>query len=166
MNKYPIASDFASQALDWLTNRGGIACWKSISPSNPDASWSSPATIRKGEIEGEEGDEIVPHPKPNWQCADNPYRIISDPADVIVYVSKEHCRLRISLCRNLPTKLTDASIRKVNAAVISCATQKQAEAWHEFDYATDEAVIYYDEKLIPLNEWKESKSRVGTTNGK
>ena len=52
---------------DWIANRGGVAVWRSVNLSNPGASWSTPALTVEGE----------PTPKPTWQAANTPEKIVT-----------------------------------------------------------------------------------------
>lgn len=148
----------APKFADWITSRGGIAIWQSVNLSNPGASWSTPATIRKGDCQGQEDapdkDAIVPYPKPTWQAGNTP-TVITDPAEVEVEESREVKRFRVGVRRTgvfgLTLNVTDAGSRKIWKEV-----EKAGEgAYHEFDYATQEAVIYATTSLGSLKDWIE-----------
>jgi len=157
--KHPCSAANASLFYTWLTKRGGIAIWKSINLGNAGASWSSPATIRKGDTQdcpaGEE-DQIVPYPKPNWQCENTPSRIITDINEVVVEIPKEVKRFYVAVRRSgngLSLKVTDGGTRRIRAACEKAGAG--AGSWYEFDYSSQEAVIYVPSETIPLKEWIE-----------
>ena len=132
----------ASKMKEWIANRGGVAIWPSVNLSNPGASWSSPALTEDGK----------PYPKPTWQAADTPERVITDPSEIVVTVPKEVKRFRVALrlgSQGLSVKLTDASSERVRAAVRKAGEK----AWYQFDYASREAVIYVPDKEIPLDQY-------------
>lgn len=164
--KHHCAPENAKKFLDWIKTRGGIAVWKSINLSNPTGSWSSPATIKRRDctnyriVEGLDGNEIIPYPKPNWQCANEPVRVITDPADVLVDVPKEWKRFHINLRgKGMSLVLTDASSRKVRQALSKCHSETGKACWHEFEEQT--CVINYADKEIPLLEFLNHESQTG-----
>ncbi len=64
---------------EWISTRGGVAYWKSINLSNPSASWSAPANTVEGKPAG----------KPNWQVANEPEFIETNPSNIDVTTWKE-----------------------------------------------------------------------------
>jgi hypothetical protein len=48
--------------------------------------------------------------------------------------------------------LTDASGRKLRDALDKAGPQ----SWHEFDYFTQEAIIFKPGRVVPLEEWREA----------
>ena len=128
-----------AQIVHWLKTRGGIAIWNSANLSNLGASWTCP-------VLGEDG---KPAPKPSWQ-AGRIIRTITDSNDVIVEIPKEVKRFHVAIRRGsqgMSLKCTDASTRKIRTA---CAKAGD-ESWYEFDYMTQEAVIYVAAETRPLN---------------
>lgn len=114
--------------------------------SDLDKSWSSPA------FQGDNGDR-TPYPKPHWKSASEPSRIITDPADVEVMADKEVKRFRVGIrpgSNGMSMKVTDGGTRRIRAA----AAKAGDTAHYEFDYETQEAVIYVADKIVSLNEWK------------
>lgn len=153
----------APKFADWIANRGGIAVWQSVNLSNPGASWSTPATIRKGDCHtgpGQEyrdtaldADDIVPYPKPTWQAGNEP-TVITDPAEVEVYESKEVKRFRVGVrmgSQGFTLKVTDGGTRRIREAVAKAGEG----AFHGFDYDTQEAIIYAATTIGSLKEWIE-----------
>jgi len=154
--KHRITSSNARQVWEWLQNRGGIAIWKSINLSNPGASWLCPFHDENGRQKG----------KPTWQAESQPSRIITDPAEVVVDVPKEVRRFYVAVRmggNGLSLKLTDGATRRVRAAVdkanIAYAKERGLdpddvqEAWYEFDYETQEAVILVPDSTQPIEDY-------------
>ena len=142
MKKLKCNIEHAPKFREWIKNRGGIAIWPSINLSNPGASWSTPALAEDGK----------PYSKPTWQAANQPERIITTEDDVLVRTPKEVKRFYVAIRRSsngLAFKCTDGATRRIRAA---CAKAGE-EAWYEFDYATQEAVIFVPGTETPLNEW-------------
>lgn len=148
MDPHECSPDSAVKMLGWIRTRGGVALWRSVNLSNPGASWSTPA--RTADVGGIPGD---PYPRPTWEAADKPERVITDPAEIIVVVRKEVRRFRIALRRGgsgaFFGKLTDASSKKLRAAL-----EKAGEgSSYTFDYETQEAIITMPDRTVPLAEW-------------
>ena len=142
MEKHTVTADNAKLIWDWLQTRGGIAIWRSINLSNPGDSWTTPVN----------GGDAKPKSKPTWEAANEPERIITDPADVVVSVDKEVKRFHIAIRmgrQGMSLKLTDGSTRKVEKAV-----EKAGDgAYYRFDYETQEAVIFAPESTTPLTDY-------------
>lgn len=128
----------APKFADWIANRGGIAVWRSVNLSNPGASWSTPANQLDG----------TSTLKPTWQAGDKPHAIITSTDDVTVYVDKEIKRFRVAIRGTGPYgatfKCTDAASRKIKKAVADAGD----EAYHTFDYETQEAVVMVEAKEL------------------
>ena len=160
--KYIIKPKDVDRVRGWLANRGGIAHWKSINLSNPGGSWSTPATIRRGDCAdplkaGEDPNTILPYPKPNWQCPNQPSFVTTSENDVIVEVPVEFKRFRISLrgsSNGLSLKLTDASTAKIRRGVDQAAEKTGKDAWYEFDYENQQAIIFVSGTQTPLKDYK------------
>jgi hypothetical protein len=137
--KLTVSPENADRFRDWLQNRGGLAIWRSVNLSNPGASWTTPALQPDGS----------PTPKPTWEADSHPERIVTDPAEVEVVEPREVRRFHVAVRRGsqgFTLKLTDASTRKVRAAVEKAGD----EAWYVFDYSTQEAVILVPGETRPL----------------
>ncbi len=146
--KHTIQAENAQKIWEWFQTRGGISVWKSINLSNIGASWTSPRLQENGE----------PTIKPTWQAANEPAFSLTDPADCLVEEALEVKRFHVAIRRGsqgLSFKLTDASSAKVRKAVAKAAeTQANHEAWHDFDYETQEAIIYVPKgRAVPLPEY-------------
>lgn len=136
------APENVAKFREWLATRGGLAVWKSIDLSDPGKSWTGP-------VNGPDG---KPSPKPSWKSDNKPARIIIDPSEVVVVVPREVKRFRIVVrmgSNGLKIKVTDASTRRIRAA----CTKFGENSWYEFDYGSQEAVIYVPGATVPLGEW-------------
>jgi predicted metalloprotease len=136
----------AAKFMEWIATRGGLALWKSINLSNPDISWTSPVLT----------EDSKPYEKPSWQAANRPYRIITDASEVLVDRPKEVKRFHIAVRRSqgLSLKVSDGGSRRIRHFL---AKHHEKDPWYEFDYDTQEAVIYVADGTMPLSEWREGK---------
>jgi hypothetical protein len=139
--KHTCTAENAAKVWDWLQTRGGVAVWRSVNLSNPGASWTAPYKDDQGVVKG----------KPTWEADEKPERIITDPSEIVVLVPKEVKRFHVAVRRGdgLSLKLTDASSRKVRAAVAKAGEG----AWYVFDYMFQDAVIYVADKEQPIAEF-------------
>ena len=146
-NRHTIESTQVEKIVGWIKTRGGIAIWRSANLSNPGASWTTPATIRKGDCEGQEGDEILPYPKPTWQAESKPSNIIDSVEDIDVSYDKEVKRFKVSLRRaGFSVKVTDAGTRRIRNEVEKAGKG----SFYRFDYDTQEAVIFRQDRIVSL----------------
>lgn len=124
-----------SQLCRWLYSRCGIAVWQSIDLSNPGVQTFTPGDVKN---------------KPHWRYSNTPF-IITDPAQVFFITYRElrrfHVAIRLS-GNGLNLKLTDASTRKVEAALEKAGS----DATYEFDYETQEAIIFVADKKVSMIE--------------
>jgi len=135
----------AKKGWDWITNRGGIAIWEVQligGGSGGVRSYMSPACQLDGS----------PMTKPHWSVGNKPREIVTAPHEISVVEPKEVKRFHVALQmgrQGLQMKCTDASTRKIRDAV-----EKAGEgAWYEFDYSTQDAVIYVAGEEISLKDW-------------
>ncbi len=143
MDPYTVRAEDAAKIADWLRTRGGIAIWRSISLSNPGASWTTPANTEDGQ----------PYPKPTWQAANEPERIITDVADVMVSIDKEVKRFHVGVrmgSQGFSLKVTDGGTRRIRRAVAKAGEG----AYYQFDYMTQEAVIMAPAETMSLAQWE------------
>ena len=136
----------AAQIWKWLHTRGGLALWQSVDLSDPGKSWTGP-------LHDAEGVRVT---KPHWKADTDPYRIIKDPAEVVVETYKEVRRFKIAIRRGsqgMSLKLTDHSSQKVRNA---CAKAGE-DSTYEFDYDSQEAVIFVPDTVVPLTEWAKNE---------
>ena len=130
------------QIWQWFQERGGIAVWKSVDMSNPGRSWTTPLRDAEGK----------PMPKQHWRMEETPSLTITDPAEVVVDVPKEVKRFRVAIkvgAQGMLLKCSDASSRRIRR---ECEKAGE-ESWYEFDYATQEAVIFVPGESKPLPEF-------------
>jgi len=152
-NRHEISPENAAQILDWMKNRGGIAIWNSADLSNPGRTWTTPVKNADGTPKTE---------KPHWG-AGGIIRVITDPAEVEVSIPKEVNRFHVAVRRGtngLTLKLTDASSRRVRHAVAR-AEVEHGTAWYEFDYGSQDVVIFAAGETMPLAEWAGRRVGVG-----
>ena len=81
-----------------------------------------------------------------------PYRVITDPAEVEVHVPKEVKRFHVGVRMGFTIKVTDGGTRRIRCEVAK-AKEKYGDAWYEFDYVTQDAVIMVPDVKIPLEEF-------------
>jgi hypothetical protein len=128
------------QFKKWLRTRGGLAIWNSANLSNPAKSWTCPVNDDNGRPKG----------KPSWEAGEI-IRIITDPSEVIVDTPKEVKRFHVAIKRgdSFNFTLTAASSRKLRAA----CDKAGENSWYEFDYSSQEAIIFVPGSSTPINEW-------------
>jgi hypothetical protein len=139
---------------DWLDNRGGIFQWNSADLSDPGWGCFTPASTNN--LATREDTNKFPYPKPHWKAADDPI-LIESADDVLIVVPKEIKRFHVAVrvgSQGLSLKLTDASSARLRREV-SKLNERRAErdAWHEFDYSTQEAILYVPSESLSLPEW-------------
>jgi hypothetical protein len=143
-----ILPENAVKMAEWLRTRGGLAIWNSVDLSDPGFSMTTPVLT---------GD-LKPYPKPHWKVENQPSRIITDAAEVVVSEDVEVKRFHIAVrmgSQGLTLKLTDASTRRVRKEV-----EKAGEgAYYTFDYGTQEAVIMKPAKQTPLLDYLKGKQK-------
>lgn len=144
MKRHSCKENNAERMAEWITNRGGLAIWKSINLSNPGASWTTPALSEDGK----------PYDKPNWQSANEPAKIITNPEDVDVITYKEVNRFHVAIRSKgmFSFCLTDASDRKVKKALDKAG---EGSTYH-FDYEYQDCIIKVPDKTITLKEWMDN----------
>lgn len=142
MEKHIVASENAAKLDDWLRTRGGIAIWSSIDLSDPGKTVTTPVNTADG----------TPTGKPGWQFESFPSRIITDPDEVVVSTDEEVKRFHVAVrmgSQGFKIKLTDASSDRVRKAVEKAGKG----SFYQFDYYTQEAVIYKPVKMVPLTKF-------------
>jgi hypothetical protein len=142
LEKHTVAPENAAKFKEWIASRGGVAVWRSADLSDPALSMSSPALDREGN----------PTAKPHWKLENTPYRVITNPDDIEVITGKEVKRFHIGVrmgSQGLSLKVTDGSTRRIHAAVSKAGDG----AWYEFDFDTQEAIIFAPGAGVILSEW-------------
>jgi len=134
--KHIVTAENAAAIWSWLTTRGGLAVWRSTNPSRRGASWTTPAKTAYG----------TPSAKPTPDAANTP-DIITDPAEVLVSVDVETCRIPVS--RDPDRELSKASADAIYGAVVNAGEG----AYFRLEKDKDEAVIYAPVTQVPITEW-------------
>ena len=146
MEQHVVTEDNAALVWMWLKTRGGIAVWESVNLSNFGTSWTTPLNDAQGQ----------PKSKPTWEAGNQPIRIITDPAEVVISKDAEVKRFRVAVrmgSQGLMLKVTDAGTRRIRAAVEKAGKG----AYYRFDYETQEAVIYAPTRAYtPISEYIEA----------
>lgn len=140
--KHRVIESNAALMLKWIRERGGVAIWGCLDLSNCGQTWSTP-------ISDSEGNAAT---KPHWSATDTPIRIITNAVDILVDTPREVKRFHVAIRRGsqgLSLKVTDGGTRRIRAAVDKAGP----EAWHEFDYGSQEAVILVPGATMSLDEW-------------
>lgn len=139
--------DNAPRFWNWIHKRGGLLLWKSVNLSNPGQTWTTPALIADGK----------PFPKSDWQMANDPSDVTTNPDEVMVVTNKEVRRFRVGVRRSgngMSMKVTDAGSRRIRATVDKLNEDREDNmASYHFDYETQEAVFTVPDKIISLTEW-------------
>ncbi len=145
--KHTCTPENVPQFKEWL-QRGGLAIWNSANLSNPSKTWTCPLYGKDGNLKE----------KPSWEAGEIT-RIIKDSAEVVVEIPKEVRRFHVAIRRGsqgMSFKLTDGSTNKLHKIIEKVSKEYNKDAWYEFDYSSQEAVIYIAESETPINEWSAS----------
>jgi len=140
--KHRILAENAAQIWQWFQERGGIAVWKSLDMSSPGRSWTTPLRDAEGN----------PMPRQDWRMEETPSLTITDPAEVVVDVPREVKRFRVAIkagAQGMLLKCGDGASRRIRRECQNAG----GESWYEFDYATQEAVIFVPGESKPLPEF-------------
>jgi len=144
-----VGDDNARKMLDWIRNRGGIAVWTSRLIGGTDGGYYVPAKTAEGKGST----------KPHWSAGDSPDFVVTDSSDVRFVQPREVGRFRVAIrkgSQGLAYKCTDVSTLKIRKAVEKAG----GGSWHEFDYSSQEAVIYSpDGGEMTLRDWEEMIER-------
>lgn len=142
IEKHRVIEPNAATFLKWVRERGGIAVWGCVDLSDPGKTWSTP-------LNGTDG---TPTAKPHYAATAAPIRVITDLNEILVDTPREVKRFHIAVrmgSQGFKVKVTDGGTRRIRAAIAKAG----ADAWYEFDYSTQEAVIYVPGQSITLLEW-------------
>lgn len=136
-----ITSDIADSIRTWILERGGAQVWDSADLSNPGQEWMTPVRSADG---------ATNTAKPHWS-AGRVVRVLTQLDEVEVVgkrlVKRFHVGVRMG-SQGLKVKVTAGGTRRIRAAVAKAG----AGAWHEFDYATQDALIFAPTDPSPLME--------------
>lgn len=137
--KHKIKLQNVPKIREWFASRGGIAIWGCVDLGALGTEWTTP----------------IGSDKPHWSATSEPVRIITDPAECVVLVPKlvKRFHAAIRACRGgMAYKCTEATTRKIEAALRKARKGDTVEAWHEFDYDTQDALIFVADREVPLPE--------------
>ena len=144
MEKLTCSRANAPTLLEWIRTREGIAVWRTVNLSDPGRSWSAPVIDKQG-------DRLV---RPHSYAASEPERIITSADDVDVQVGKEVKRFHVGIERHtMAFKLTTAASDRVRREVDKASTKHQCDAWYEFDYNAQDALIFIPASTQTLTEF-------------
>lgn len=141
MTKITVAARDATKVVGWMYEGRGLAQWNSVNMSNMGASWLTPANDEEGQ----------PMPPPSWESARTPSKVTFSPAEVVVLTYEEVARFYVETRvsgSGLYTKLTYESTKDLDAALKTAGDG----AVYEFDYETQEAVVFALAGEAPLPE--------------
>lgn len=128
---------------NWIANRGGLAYWQSLNLSNPGITWTTP-------LLKENGEQLT---KPTWESAEYPSRIVTSADEVIVESPREVKRFHVAIRRGggfASFVLTDGSKRKLEKELAKAGKN----AWYEFDYTSQDAIIFVPDAEVLLSAWQ------------
>ncbi len=128
--------------LTWMRKRGGVAVWGSLNLSDPGKTWTTPVRAEDG----------TPAPKPHWGATNEPLRVITDMDNILVDTPKEVKRFHVAVrtgAQGMSLKVSDGGSRRIKKEVAKAGE----EAWYEFDYDTQEAVVYVPDATETLQAW-------------
>jgi hypothetical protein len=145
---YTVNEQNAKQIYDWIKSRGGILIWNSVNLSNPSASVTTPYLTNDGKV----------FQKPSWEY-DKPTKHITSFDDVQVSIPKEYKRFKVGVENHgLSFKLTSTASRRLEQELEKAEEKLGKSVYYEFDYWSDKnCVIMYDDTVIPLTEFIETK---------
>lgn len=142
MERHQLSTESAAKVRLWIKDRGGAQVFQSIDLSDPGRQMIVPLR----------GPESQPVGKPHWSMANETSRIITSETECEVCLDVEVRRFRVAIRlsgNGLMLKCSDASSERIRKAVEKAGRG----AYHEFDYETQEAVIFAPERIVPMEEW-------------
>ena len=140
----------AAKFAAWIKSRGGVAVWQSSDPARPDLSWSTPATSRMGDCQGQTDGEIIAFRKPTEHSRNAPTTIITDPAEIGVHLSAVVKRFHIGIHRSTNgLEVTAGGTRRIHAEVAKAGDG----AFHTFDLERQDALIHKPSGWTSLAQW-------------
>ena len=147
ITRHRILAANADQIWRWFQERGGIAVWKSVDFATAGQSWTTPLHDAEGQLTK----------KQDWRMEETPSLVITDPAEVVVDVPREVKRFRVGIkmgSQGMMLKCTEGATRRIRRECEKAGD----DSWHEFDYATQEAVIFVPGESQPLPEFMASRT--------
>jgi hypothetical protein len=104
--------------------------------------------------------------KPHW-AAGEIIRKITSADELEIVVGKEVRRFRVAVrmgSQGLSLKLTNAGSNKLRNVCAKVAEQ-YGSSWYEFDYLTQEAVVFAPDQNLPFTEENVNKFKLVEQNG-
>jgi hypothetical protein len=148
--KHEVKAENAPLIWSWFQLRGGISIWGCVDLADPGKTWTCPAKTVDG----------LPMQRQQYNMGQEPIRVITDPAEVGVIVPKEVKRFHVATRlgdQGFKVKVTSGSSDRIRKALDKAGDM----AWHEFDYETQEAVIYIPSgDVVALPEWVSKSNNV------
>lgn len=142
MERHQLTTTAAEKVRLWIRERGGAQVFQSINLSDIGRQMIVPLRGPNGEAVG----------KPHWSMGNDPVRVLTAESECDVCLDKEVKRFHVAVRmggNGLMMKCTDGSSIRIRRAV----ERAGKGAYHEFDYSTQEAVIYAPERIVPMEEW-------------
>lgn len=144
-----VTHESATTVASWFVDYRGAILWKSHDLSNPGKTWWTPQYLKAPPSKGLPCGATPPH----WSAA-SPVTY-THPHDIDVVTGHRFKKFRVALRRGsqgLKIKLTDASTARVNKALADAARKSShGDSWNTFDYETQEAEIFYAQKVQTLD---------------
>ena len=129
-----------------IETRGGVHLWDCLDLSNASKTWFTPAHDATGQPTG----------KPHWS-AGKILRTVTALDEVEVLTPKLIRRFHVGVKRGygLTFVVTDAGTRRIHAAVENANLRRpDNDAWYEFDYEQQDALIFVPGAITPLATWQ------------
>lgn len=127
----------AAKIAEWFRTRGGILVWDNADLGFDRGDTITPMVDANGQPVG----------KPAWWCGQA--RAITSPEEIVVIRKKEVARFPVAvrLRGSFQHKLvlTDGSARK-----LAKAKSRFPGSWHEFDFLSQEAILFVEAGREPL----------------
>ena len=139
---YAISEDIVPSIIEYMTTRGGIQVGSSLNISNPQE-----LILPLNDANGV---------RKTTQTILKVDRIITDPAEIVVIVSKEWTRFHVAVQmgrQGLMLKISDGGTRRIQNEIQKASAAGKV-AWYVFDYHDENnAVIMVEDCRKPLTEY-------------
>jgi len=140
--RYRIKASNAELIRQWIEKRGGVQVWGSLNLSDP-------STERLTPLNDADGARVA---RPHWSCPPEPTRILTRVDEIEVatpkLVKRFHVAVRVG-GQGLSLKVSDGGSRRIKAEVAKAGD----DAWYEFDYEQQDALIFKPGAVTPLETW-------------
>lgn len=138
--RYQITESIANQIYNWIQNREGVNVWSCVNLSKGPQDLLMPVIDQGG----------VRDSKPSYD-AGKILRVITKLEDLEVVTAKEVKRFYVAVrmgTQGFSLKITDGAKRNIDRALA-----KYEDSWYDFDYSTQEAVIFVPGEVVPMEGW-------------